>query len=292
MSSPTQEQLHTYHEEERVIFSKLVLQFARPPSESLLVMSTWFWLESFGYDDIFPTISALPDQLITPFANEAVTCFQCLESPEPPNESNDLINQIPLTSSYLEKDISLPFIYKNRYTAIAGIKTFLTTNCSRIFTDILTQVVPYTPPPYNVSGIQYPLMIPGFPHPTFGNINVMPDAPNNTALIFPSNIWEWNDHCMETENDRTLFLTFGRGLPVSQAEVKELFTSTFGEKCVEGVYMRENNDQQQSLYAKLVLDSVVTVDRVLEGHKIKTFMINGKNIRASKYDEKRNGRRT
>ncbi|CAH8281754.1 unnamed protein product [Eruca vesicaria subsp. sativa] len=267
-------------------------------------MSTWFWLESFGYDDIFPTISALPDQLITPFVNEAVSCLRCIESSEPPNESNhDLINQIPLTSSYLEKDISLPFIYKNRYTAIAGIKTFLTTNCSRIFTDILTQVVPYTPPPYSVSGLQHPLMIPGFPHPTFGNINVMPDAPNNTALIFPSNIWEWNDHCMETENDRTLFLTFSRGFPVSQAEVRELFTSRFGEKCVVGVYMREdycvnapnntfacNNDQQQPLFAKLVLDSVITVDRVLEGEKLQKFRINGKHIWARKYNEKRDGR--
>ncbi|CAH8281790.1 unnamed protein product [Eruca vesicaria subsp. sativa] len=287
MSSLTQEQLHIYPEV-RVIFSKLVVQFERPPCESLLVMSTWLWLENVGCENIFPTISNLPDDLLVTFANEAVTCFQCLESPEPPNGS---INKIPLTSSSI--NISLPDIYQNRCEAIAGIKTILTTICSRIFTDILTQVVPYTPPPYNVPGLQHPLMIPGFPHPTFGNINVMPDAPNNTALILPTDPWDWNDHCMESENHRTLFLTFSRGFPVSKAEVKEFFTSTFGEKCVEGVYMRGNN---QSLCAKLVLDSVVTKDRVLQGRQKEKFTINNnrvtKTIWASKYEEKKSGRRT
>ena len=134
MSSPTLDQLHTYHAQERVIFSKLVLQFSRSPSESLLVMATWFWLENFGFEDIFSTIFALPDKLIASFANKVVSCFRCIESSHPPNG----FEHIPLTSIYLQKHISLPMIYKYRYTAIAGIKTFLTTICSRIFSDILT----------------------------------------------------------------------------------------------------------------------------------------------------------
>lgn len=305
MSPPTLDQLHTYHAQERVIFSKLVIQFARSPSESLLVMATWFWLESFGFENIFSTISDLPDQLITPFADEAVSCFRCIESPDPPI----VFNQIPLTSSHMQQHISLPMIYKHRYTAIAGIKTFLTTICSRIFSDILTQILPYSPPPCFLPGFHHSLIIPGFPHPTFGHINVMrPDVldgdntfNHNNSFLFPKGVWEWNDHCMESENDRTMFITFSRGFPVSQAEVKELFTNRFGEKCVVGVYMREdsvnppnaiacNNDQQQSLFAKLVLDSVVTVDRVLDGEKLQKFRINGKHIWARKYNEKKDGR--
>ncbi|CAN7090168.1 unnamed protein product [Brassica rapa subsp. narinosa] len=134
MSPPTLDQLHTYHARQRVIFSKLVLQFSRLPYESLLVMATWFWLENFGFEDIFSTIFALPDKLIASFANKVVSCFRCIESSHPPNG----FEHIPLTSIYLQKHISLPMIYKYRYTAIAGIKTFLTTICSRIFSDILT----------------------------------------------------------------------------------------------------------------------------------------------------------
>ncbi|KAH0922529.1 hypothetical protein HID58_022547 [Brassica napus] len=261
MSPPTLDQLHTYHAQERVIFSKLVLQFSRSPSESLLVMATWFWLENFGFEDILAIIFALPDRIIASFANEAVSCFRCIESSDPPNG----FDQIPLTSQYLQNHISLPMIYKHRYTAIAGIKTFLNTICSRIFSDILAQVIPYSSPPYFVPRFHPSLIIPGFPHPTFGNINVMrPDL-------------------------------------VDGAEVKELFTNIFGEKCVVGVYMREdcisspnivacNNDQQQSLFAKLVLDSVVTVDRILEGEKLQKFRINGKHIWARKYNEKKDGR--
>ncbi|WZZ22633.1 hypothetical protein YC2023_124020 [Brassica napus] len=290
MSPPTLDQLHTYHAQERVIFSKLVLQFSSSPSESLLVMATWFWLENFGFEDIFATIFALPDRLIASLANEAVSCFRCIESSDPPNG----FDQIPLTSRYLQKQISLSMIYKYRYTAIAGIKTFLNTICSRIFSDILAQVLPYSSPPYFVPGFHPSLIIPGFPHPTFGNINVMrPD-------LGSGGLWEWNDHSMESENDRTMFITFSRGFPVSQAEVKELFTNIFGEKCVVGVYMREdcvsspnifacNNDQQQSLFAKLVLDSVVTVDRILEGEKLQKFRINGKHIWARKYNDKKDG---
>ncbi|KAF3568263.1 hypothetical protein DY000_02019268 [Brassica cretica] len=95
---------------------------------------------------------------------------------------------------------------------------------------------------------------------------------------------------MESENDRTMFITFSRGFPVSPAEVKALFTHMFGEKCVVGVYMREDCDKQQSLFAKLVLDSVVTVDRILEGEKLQKFRINGKHIWARKYNEKKDGR--
>ena len=305
MSSPTLDQLHTYHAQERVIFSKLVLQFSRSPSESLLVMATWFWLENFGFEDIFATIFPLPDRLIASFANEAVSCFRCIESSDPPNG----FDQIPLTSQYLQNHVSLPMIYKHRYTAIAGIKTFLNTICSRIFSDILAQVLPYSSPPYFVPGFHPSLIIPGFPHPSFGKINVMrPDLVdgvntfnNNNSFLFPKGLWEWNDHSMESENDRTMFITFSRGFHVSQAEVKELFTNIFGEKCVVGVYMREdcvsspnifacNNDQQQSLFAKLVLDSVVTVDRILQGEKLQKFRINGKHIWARKYNEKKDGR--
>ncbi|RID42359.1 LOW QUALITY PROTEIN: hypothetical protein BRARA_J02248 [Brassica rapa] len=304
MSPPTLDQLHTYHAQERVIFSKLVLQFSSSPSESLLVMATWFWLENFGFEDIFATIFALPDRLIASLANEAVSCFRCIESSDPPNG----FDQIPLTSRYLQKQISLSMIYKYRYTAIAGIKTFLNTICSRIFSDILAQVLPYSSPPYFVPGFHPSLIIPGFPHPTFGNINVMrPDLGsgvntfNKQLVPIPKGSLGVERSLHGNENDRTMFITFSRGFPVSQAEVKELFTNIFGEKCVVGVYMREdcvsspnifacNNDQQQSLFAKLVLDSVVTVDRILEGEKLQKFRINGKHIWARKYNDKKDGR--
>ncbi|CAA7039729.1 unnamed protein product [Microthlaspi erraticum] len=299
MPSSTVEQLYAFHAKDREIFSKLVLTFSRLPSESLLVMATWFWLEDFWYGNIMSIVYALPDPVVEALVDEAVSCFQCVDSNEPPYS----FNKIPLTAKLLKKDISLLSIYKHRYTAIAGIKNFLTTICSRVFSDILQQVVPYSSPCF-VNKFLHPLIIPGFPHPTFGSINVMPDfdvgdniISSNNLFIFPSGIWRWNASSIATENDRTMFITFSRGFPVSHAEVKELFTKIFGENCVVGIYMPENNNtsspntdescngQQQKLFARLVLDSVTTVDRILEGQKINKFKINGKHIWAP--DEER-----
>ncbi|VVB14042.1 unnamed protein product [Arabis nemorensis] len=295
MSPSTVEKLHTFHAQERQILSKLVLVFSRPPAESLLVMATWLWLEDFGYENILSTIVALTDPLILALANEAISCFQCLDSKDPPKD----FNQIPLTTDLMKNYISLPIIYKHRYTAITGIKNFLTIICSRIFSDILQKVLPCSSSYSFVTRYRRPLIIPGFPHPTFGSINVLPDVvdgdyfPNNNLFLIPSGIWGWNANCIATEEDRTMFITFSRGFPVSKAEVKELFTDHFGENCVECIYMREGNENvlytnvnsngQQKLFARLVLDSVTTVDRVLNGTNLSKFHIHRKHIWARKF---------
>ncbi|CAN8299233.1 unnamed protein product [Cochlearia groenlandica] len=261
-------------------------------------MATWLWLEDFGFENIFTTITSLSDPLIAIFANEAVSCFRCLDSAEPPNG----FNKISLTTRFMKKDISLNIIYKHRYTAITGIKNFLTTICSRAFSDIIQQILPLSSSLLFDSGYRQPFIIPGFPHRTFGGISVVPDAPKDNLFLFPNGLWKWNAHCTASENDRTMFLTFSRGFPVTQVEVEELFTQKYGENCVVGVYMPEDNvnylnanaknadQKQQSLFARLVLDSVVTVDRILEGGKLQKFRINGKHIWARKYNEKRDGR--
>ncbi|KAG7564535.1 hypothetical protein ISN44_As10g012990 [Arabidopsis suecica] len=297
MSLLNARELHVFHAQDRDIFSKLVLKFLRPPAESLLVMATWLWLEDFGFENIFSIILTLPDPLIVALANEAVSCFRCLYFNYPP------IGQIPLTAKYMKKNISLQIIYKNRYSAITGIKNFLTTVCSRIFTDILVRVLPSSSMPSFDTRLRQPLRIPGFPHPIFGSINVMPievdrdNFSNNNLFFIPHGLWGWNANCIATENDRALFLTFSHGYPVTHAEIFELFTKEYGENCVEGVYMQHDNKKspnananrsckQQSLFARLVLDSVATVDRVLDGEQRKELEIYGKNIWARKYEKR------
>ncbi|KAL1197294.1 hypothetical protein V5N11_019106 [Cardamine amara subsp. amara] len=298
MALTSVEKLHIFHSQERDVFSKLVLKFSRSPAESLLVIATWLWLEDLGFENIFSTILALTDPLIASLANEAVSCFQCLDSNEPPNG----FNQIPLTTRYTEERISLQIIYKQRYSAIIGIKYFLTTICSRIFSDILQQVLPSSSLSSFDASLRHPLIIPGFPHPTFGSINVMPndidgDNISNNLFSSPHGLWGWNANCIATENDRTLFLTFSRGFPVLHEEVIELFTKKYGENCVLGVYMQHengkfskananNSSRQQSLYARLVLDSITTVDRILNGKKLEMFEMYGKHIWARKYEKR------
>ncbi|XP_019090367.1 PREDICTED: uncharacterized protein LOC109128463 [Camelina sativa] len=94
------------------------------------------------------------------------------------------------------------------------------------------------------------------------------------------------DNSIEIESERTIFLTFARGVPVSEAEVKQFFTVTYGENCVKGVDMQYSDGQQQSLFARLFLDSVATMNRILDGKReqSKKFLINEKLIWARKHE--------
>ncbi|EOA22153.1 hypothetical protein CARUB_v10002721mg, partial [Capsella rubella] len=91
---------------------------------------------------------------------------------------------------------------------------------------------------------------------------------------------------IEIESERSIFLTFVRGIPVSKKEVTQLFTETYGENCVERVQMVNNIGGPgpcQSLYALLVVDSVATMNRILDGQQIKKLRINGRPIWVRKH---------
>ncbi|KAJ4707900.1 Rho guanine nucleotide exchange factor [Melia azedarach] len=277
MASISLEELHAYHSIDREVFSRLVITLVRDPAESLLVMATWLWLEEKGFPNIIGKMMNLSDPLVNVLADEAVSCLNSLESNNPPLAGNV---GLPFTSRLMEKEISLQLFLQNRFTAISGIKNFLNTVCARIFTDILqhvfrttTQVIP-----------NQPLVIPGFPHRIFGGLTIMPRPMD---FDFPTGgLWGWSSRNNISEDDRTMFLTFSRGFPVTGDEVRELFTRMYGD-CVETVHMQENvASEEQPLFARLVLNSVATVDQILNGRRIAKFRINGKHIWARKYERR------
>ncbi|KAF3447126.1 hypothetical protein FNV43_RR12306 [Rhamnella rubrinervis] len=282
------EELHLYHKIDREIFSRLVIKLLRDPAESLLVMALWLWLEDKGYANIILKMTTLPDPIVNAVADEAVRCLKCLET----TTSRVLLSGgggLPLTAKILQTQISLQTFTQHRFTTISGIKIFLNNVCARIFTDILQRVLAAGPSQMRTD---QPLVIPGFPHPLFGALTVV-TQPMDNDLISTTELWGWHPTNEISEDDRTMFLTFSRGFPVSEEEVRELFTEMFGN-CVEGVHMGNvssnsnniTNDQQQPLYARMILKSVTTVDQILDGRHISKFRINGKHIWARKYERR------
>nr|XP_034916492.1 uncharacterized protein LOC118050288 isoform X2 [Populus alba] len=129
-----------------------------------------------------------------------------------------------------------------------------------------------------------PLVVPGFPHPVFGDVTILARSVDND---FPAGgLWGWDPALTVPENDRTMFLTFSRGFPVTNEEVTELFTSICGD-CVVNVQMQENSQSnEQPLYAKMIMRTVTAVDQVLCGKRVAKFRINGKHIWARKYERR------
>lgn len=276
MASVSLEELHHYHKIDRDVFSRLVIQFKRDPAESLLVMAVWLWLEEKGYPNIVVKMVGLPDAVVSALANEAVLCLKCLESKTPLVAPG---GGIPLTARLMERDISLQMFNQNRFSAISGIKNFLNSVCCHIFNDILQRALDGT----SQVILNQPLVVPSSTHPLFGAITVVPKPMGSDFSI--GGLWGWQPTDGVTEDDRTMFLTFSRGFPVLEEEVKEHFTELYGD-CVESVQMETVPSNEQPLYARMVLHSVTFVDRILNGKRISKFRVNGKHMWARKYERR------
>ncbi|XP_054788995.1 uncharacterized protein LOC129294606 [Prosopis cineraria] len=289
-------QIHLFHKVDREVFCCLLLKLSLEPSQCLLIMSLWLWLENVGYPNVVPQLVGLSSPLLNAVAKEAQACLKCLEEDNPRIPKG---GGLPLTSTLIEKDISLQLFHLKRFTAIAGIKSVLNNVSVRIFSDILHNVLSinnngavrsgFGPGP----GTNGSLSIPGFPHPVFGNVTVPP-----LSHDLPVELW-WYDDLDDNvswssrpsddvrDEDKTMFLTFSRGFPVTEEEVLHLFTTNFGDSSVRVINMGEPDAaNEQPLFATMVLDSVATVDEILMGKRIAKFKINGKHIWARKYENR------
>ncbi|KAJ8535493.1 hypothetical protein K7X08_023213 [Anisodus acutangulus] len=278
-SGITLEELHLFHKIDRDVFTRLVVCLSRNPSESLLVLAMWLWLEEVHFPSLIDKMAKLPDEIVYKLAEEGATCLKWLESKVPPMPND--VGDMPLTAILLKRNISFNIFYQQRFTMISGIKTLLNKVCAIIFVDILHQIM---------SGksriiLNSPIPIPGFPHPTFGAITVVPRTLDS---IIPSrDLWSWSLKTDAPVDDRTMFLTFSRGFPVTEAEVKELFNSYYGIDCVENVHMvPSGSSSDHSLYARMAVRDVSTIDQILCNGSIAKFRINGKHVWARKYERR------
>ncbi|KAJ7979245.1 Rho guanine nucleotide exchange factor [Quillaja saponaria] len=87
-------------------------------------------------------------------------------------------------------------------------------------------------------------------------------------------------------DDRTMFVTFSKGYPVYEWEVRDFLGRTYGD-CVESLYMQEVQTNEQSLFARIVFHKASTIDGILRGRTKAKFTINGKHVWARKFLPKR-----
>ncbi|KAG5018591.1 hypothetical protein JHK82_014534 [Glycine max] len=275
----TKEEFYQFYKKDREVFSCLVIKLARNPAQSLLVMALWLRLENTGFPNVISKLASLLDTLFNAQANEAETCLKWLELENAPVPNS---GSLSLTSTLIHGETSLQLFSQKRFTAITGIKSILNKICARIFTDILQNILCSTgtvlPNTYR------PSIVPGFPHPLFGPFTIPPINFVELDLSDPK-IWENKGPCDDvTDDDKTMFVTFSRGIPVTEEEVRHLFTNYFGD-CIKVLNMGNADTSDQVLFATMVLKNVETVDRILNAKHIAKFQINGKHIWTRKYEQ-------
>ncbi|KAK2392153.1 hypothetical protein QL285_065542 [Trifolium repens] len=280
------EELYLFHRMDRKIFSILVIQLARNPCQSLLVMALWLWLENFGYPSLISKLVGISLNTINDVAQEAESCLMCLELANFPIPNN---GGLLLTTTILGVEISLQLFKLRRYSIIYGVKNVLNETCARIFDDILLRVLGTTHvsrliPPYPY--YRPMINIPKFPHRLFGKF-----PPTNFEEfdrdLFGQRIWEnrISFDYLEDE-DKTLFLTFSKGFPVTREEVRYFFKIKYGVNCIKGIRMGRRNSNGQVLHATMVVNNLETLDIILNGRRVAKFSFNRKHIWARKYERR------
>ncbi|OVA07434.1 hypothetical protein BVC80_939g1 [Macleaya cordata] len=113
------------------------------------------------------------------------------------------------------------------------------------------------------------------------------ESSHQTSFLNPmANPWAPNDMNDEVPpGDRTMFITFSRGYPITERELRAFFVRLYGE-CIEDLYMQEVPPNRQSLYARVVFRSLRIIAAILDGKDKAKFAINGKHVWARLFVDK------
>jgi hypothetical protein len=276
MASPSsfvsQEEFNIFHSIDRQLYTILVVNLWRDPVESMQVMALWLWLERLGYDSVVKKMISLPQILVNELADEAIICLNCIHNNliSSSSESND----IPLTQTLMEKEISLQFFLENRRNGIAGLTKIMNDVCIRALLDLMQKAIERNAAQslaesqmVTSHSIHQPLVPPG----RHGAGDMV--QPRTPGADVPA-------------DDRTMFVTFSKGYPVQEWEVRDFFARSYGD-CVESLHMQEVQPHQQALFARIIFHKATTMEMILRGMGKVKFSINGKHVWARKFVPKR-----
>ncbi|KAK7279067.1 hypothetical protein RJT34_24111 [Clitoria ternatea] len=85
-------------------------------------------------------------------------------------------------------------------------------------------------------------------------------------------------------DDRIIFMTFSKGYPLFEAEIREFFSRRYGD-IIESLHIQDVVPPDQPLYARLVIrpEAVKMIDHFLETSSKVKLSINGKHVWARKF---------
>lgn len=231
MSSPcnTIDELKAFHDIDRRIYSRLVIDLRLEPNQSKKVVAFWIRLEIRGVKDFVFMILPLPVQKLHALAHEAMT-FLLYLSQAP---SYDVDKDLPLMLSLVQPRFSFWDFYPERETLISEIEEIKTYVCDIAFSDIVPTMVQSSRPQSGFTQPQFANRCKGFPSyqvleapsvsvaPNFANsVQVQPSVPqaatSSTILspLVPSS----------HTKGRFLLMNFSKGHHVTSEELQEYIT--------------------------------------------------------------------
>lgn len=306
----TRDEFNDFHKIDRTLFTRLVIGLNRDMDQSFRAMSFLMLLEQSGYARyLIAYLVSLPDAFIDAVANEIAVCISLLYNLDfastffavPNNDDNSII---PLLSRLTGGSLTLRLINQNREVFRIALAKNCADPCTRAFKDICEGVQRYNRE--KLMALEKEKFIENMKNLRLG---VQHENPNRLSvqqvtIAFPpvpprveedTNKAKKEKEIAEEEekkalveaDDRTVFLTFSKGYPISEEEVRVYFTRRFGE-VIEAIEMQEVEGNEQPLYAKMVLKlkCASMMDEIVSWRNRNKFTINGKHVWARKYVRK------
>ncbi|XP_038971344.1 uncharacterized protein LOC120104398 [Phoenix dactylifera] len=292
--------LKLFHSLERAFFRRLVGRLGQNQDRMMAVIALWLWFESIGHHDFIRNVAAYPNEVVLGFVEEADACLERLLGDQDPYRGEEL----PLTNSLIAEPMMLRFFEYHRIVAVNGVRYFLQNVCEIIFDDTLTERVAQDADRLGVLESRRRIRPHGEGTSKQGailgaatSVGVLraapPPAMNVTAdlkggLVPPRSMLNplakpWSPATDPSpEDQRSMFITFSRGHPISKEDILEFFTGRFGP-CIDMIMIERAPMGGQPMYGRVVFSSTSMIAVVLNGQRTAKFIIKGKHLWARIY---------
>ncbi|XP_031280704.1 uncharacterized protein LOC116139186 [Pistacia vera] len=281
MVSSLQEALKIFHNIDRLAYARLVFDLRLSPKISSKIVAFWNWLERAGYVNFVNNLLDLPPPLLLELSQESKACLDCLKRVSFSVADEKLLPQI---CSLAGKTLSFGVVYEYKVHAKRHMKEFKWNVCKRIFDDI----TPITRSSGN-----------GVVNGAIPNGEIVRVQDNNASNYLPQMVSDQlledngnHSHSVVNESqprqdqqanngshnfdNKTLFVTFSKGHPITHQELEQFFTRRYGGDCIENIYMSE-------LFARVVVTSPQYIKRILGETEIVQSNIHGKDVRIRRF---------
>jgi hypothetical protein len=246
----TKEELNLFHSVDRKLFIHLVKSLGRETSQAINIMAFFMWLEKKSNDMnlVQKLLFRWPEVALIDLVNESAVVLDCIEFSRFPVDFSPE-NHLPLIEYILRRnDLTLNFFHNHRLEVIKEVTKVINDICIRAFSDIIEQMhhgvdqrfylgnvlgaaaarvhVPHPnmqmQPQINELGGSYAYNGQQDMNQIMANLSL--DETYAAEIGFVTSTDNKKKIEMRPIDDRTIFMTFSKGYPISETEVREFFT--------------------------------------------------------------------
>ncbi|CAK9146209.1 unnamed protein product [Ilex paraguariensis] len=286
------------HERERNLFLRM-REMGLGVEVAKKIIAFWLWLESEGLNGLMKMISFHDDKVLALVCLEAEVALASIQADAAVPSTSTV--RLPLTL-HLAHHNSFPledtFSYRER--ASSAISHLFNGVCGMIFEDLLRErkgkakegggsglagiIQKWVKTVGEGTGREGTVVRGGA-----GLLGSRPEYRKKKTEL-PSFVSKLNPFAEEwrppSEEDRSLYITFSNGFPLTESQIFMFFTMQFGP-CLEKVYVHRTGDNRPPQFGRIVLKRSFSPALILHGQEEVRFLILGRSLWCKRFRPKK-----